>query len=84
VGLLLISGFAVFQTTGQVLLAPAIYLVIITLQNNVVSPYAYGNRLKLSPLAVMICCSGGSSGVFRACSSPSPSPPPTSVSTPAT
>jgi predicted PurR-regulated permease PerM len=54
VGLLLISGFSVFSGLGQVLLAPAIYLVITTLQNNVVSPYAYGNRLKLNPLAVMI------------------------------
>jgi len=54
VGLLLIDGFSVFPTLGQVLVAPAIYLVISTLQNNVVSPYAYGNRLKLNPLAVMI------------------------------
>lgn len=55
VGLLLITGFTVFAGVGKVLLAPALYLVITTLQNNVVSPYAYGNRLKLSPLAVMIC-----------------------------
>ena len=54
VGLLLIDGFSVFSGLGQVLLPPAIYLVISTLQNNVVSPYAYGNRLKLNPLAVMI------------------------------
>ena len=54
VGLLLIVGFSVFSGLGQVLLAPAIYLVISTLQNNVVSPYAYGTRLKLNPLAVMI------------------------------
>src|SRR5882672_9157182 len=54
VGLLLISGFSVFSGLGEVLLAPAIYLVITTLQNNVISPYAYGNRLKLNPLAVII------------------------------
>jgi len=54
VGLLLIDGFSVFPGLGQVLVAPAIYLVISMLQNNVVSPYAYGNRLKLNPLAVMI------------------------------
>ncbi len=54
VGLLLIDGFSVFSGLGQVLLAPAIYLVISMLQNNIVSPYAYGNRLKLNPLAVMI------------------------------
>ena len=54
VGLLLIIGFTHFDGS-KVLLAPALYLIITTLQNNVVSPYAYGNRLKLSPLAVMIC-----------------------------
>ncbi|HXG98677.1 MAG TPA: AI-2E family transporter [Gemmatimonadales bacterium] len=54
VGLLLIDGFSVFPGLGRVLLAPAIYLVISMLQNNVVSPYVYGNRLKLNPLAVMI------------------------------
>ena len=55
VGLLLITGFTTFSTTGHILLAPALYLVITTLQNNVVSPYAYGGRLKLNPVAVMIC-----------------------------
>ncbi|HWC72715.1 MAG TPA: AI-2E family transporter [Gemmatimonadales bacterium] len=54
VGLLLITGFTVFSGVGKVLLAPALYLVITTLQNNVVSPYAYGGRLKLSPLAVLL------------------------------
>jgi len=54
VGLLLISGFSVYAGLGHVLLAPAIYLIISMLQNNVVSPYVYGNRLKLNPLAVMI------------------------------
>ena len=55
VGLLLIAGFTAFSRMGEVLLAPAIYLIITTLQNNIVSPYAYGTRLKLNPLAVMIC-----------------------------
>jgi len=55
VALLLVTGFTVFSGTGKILLGPALYLVITTLQNNVVSPYAYGDRLKLSPLAVMIC-----------------------------
>lgn len=53
VALLLMIGLTEFEG-AKVLLAPAIYLVISTLQNNVVSPYAYGNRLKLSPIAVMI------------------------------
>ena len=53
VALLLMIGLTEFEG-AKVLLAPAIYLVVSTLQNNVVSPYAYGNRLKLSPIAVMI------------------------------
>jgi predicted PurR-regulated permease PerM len=55
VGLLLISGFTTFAHVGHALIAPAIYLVITTLQNNVLSPYVFGGRLKLSPLAVMVC-----------------------------
>ncbi|MFN2571160.1 MAG: AI-2E family transporter, partial [Gemmatimonadales bacterium] len=55
VALLLITAFSTFSTTGQILLPPALYLIITTLQNNVVSPYAYGGRLKLSPVAVMVC-----------------------------
>lgn len=55
VGLLLITSFTVFTGLGQILLPPALYLVITTLQNNVLSPYLYGNRLKLNPVAVMIC-----------------------------
>jgi predicted PurR-regulated permease PerM len=55
VALLLVTGFTTFTGTGHILLAPALYLVITTLQNNVISPYAYGGRLKLNPVAVMIC-----------------------------
>ena len=55
VGLLLITSFTVYQGLGQVVLPPALYLVVTTLQNNVLSPYLYGNRLKLNPVAVMIC-----------------------------
>jgi predicted PurR-regulated permease PerM len=54
-GLLLISSLTTFTHTGHALVAPAIYLVITTLQNNVVSPYVYGGRLKLNPLAVVLC-----------------------------
>ena len=55
VGLLLITSFTVYSHVGQIVLPPALYLVITTLQNNVLSPYLYGNRLKLNPVAVMIC-----------------------------
>lgn len=52
--LLAISAFATFDSIGQVLLAPGSYLAITTIQNNVVSPFAYGNRLKLNPVAVLL------------------------------
>jgi len=35
-------------------LAPGIYLAITTLQNNLVSPLAYGRRLRLNPVAVLV------------------------------
>ena len=47
-------AFATFDGIGPILAAPAAYLVITTLQNNVVSPIAYGNKLKLNPVAVLI------------------------------
>ncbi|HYX81559.1 MAG TPA: AI-2E family transporter [Gemmatimonadales bacterium] len=55
VALLLVTAFATFSTTGKILLPAILYLVITTIQNNVVSPYAYGGGLKLNPVAVMIC-----------------------------
>jgi predicted PurR-regulated permease PerM len=54
VGLLLITAFTTFTSTGRVILPAALYLVVTTIQNNVVSPYAYGGRLQLNPIAVMI------------------------------
>jgi len=51
---LTIVAAATFDHVGRILLVPASYLLITTLQNNIVSPYAYGNRLKLNPVAVLI------------------------------
>lgn len=51
---LLLVGLASFQTVGHALLPPAVYLLITTLQNNLVSPIAYGRRLKLNPVAVLV------------------------------
>lgn len=48
------AGFATFDGIGQVLLAPGAYFAITTIQNNVVSPYAYGNELRLNPVAVLL------------------------------
>ena len=55
VGLLTITGLTTFPGIGHALLAPICYLAITMLQNNVVSPFVYAGRLKLNPLAVMVC-----------------------------
>lgn len=54
VALLTVVALATFNTVGHALAAPASYLLITTVQNNVVSPYAYGTRLKLNPVAVLV------------------------------
>ena len=52
--LLSVAGLATFQSIGQAALAPLAYLLITTLQNNLVSPVAYGRRLRLNPVAVLV------------------------------
>jgi predicted PurR-regulated permease PerM len=52
--LLTAVGLATEQSVGHALLAPGAYLLITTLQNNFVSPIAYGRRLRLNPVAVLI------------------------------
>jgi predicted PurR-regulated permease PerM len=47
-------GLATFDSVGKALLAPGAYLLITTLQNNLVSPILYGRRLKLNPVAVLV------------------------------
>jgi predicted PurR-regulated permease PerM len=59
IGFLTIAAFATFDTVGKVLLAPGAYLAITTIQNNVVSPFAYGNRLQLNPVVVLISTLAG-------------------------
>src|SRR5467141_3859862 len=55
VGLLTITGLTTFPGIGHALLAHMCYLAITMLQNNVLSPFVYAGRLRLNPLAVMIC-----------------------------
>jgi predicted PurR-regulated permease PerM len=52
--LLTAAAFSQFDTLGHVLLVPGTYLIIAALQNNVVSPLVYGQRLKLNPVAVLV------------------------------
>jgi predicted PurR-regulated permease PerM len=52
--LLSAAAFSQFDALGRILLVPGIYLVIAALQNNLVSPLVYGQRLKLNPVAVLV------------------------------
>ncbi len=54
VTLLTLVGFATTHGTGHALLGPILYLVITTVQNNVVSPVVYGRGLELNPAAILI------------------------------
>jgi len=52
--LLTATAFSQFDALGRILLIPGTYLVIAALQNNLVSPLVYGQRLKLNPVAVLV------------------------------
>ena len=52
--LLTATAFSQFDTLGRILLIPGTYLIIAALQNNLVSPLVYGQRLKLNPVAVLV------------------------------
>jgi len=52
--LLTLIGLATFDSVGQALVTPGVYLLVSTIQNNLVSPFAYGRRLKLNPVAVLL------------------------------
>jgi len=52
--LLTLVGLATFDSLGHAMLPPLTYLAITTLQNNLVSPIAYGRRLRLNPVAVFV------------------------------
>lgn len=52
--LLSLVGLATFDSVGHAFLPPLVYLTITTLQNNLVSPIAYGRRLRLNPVAVLV------------------------------
>jgi predicted PurR-regulated permease PerM len=54
IAMLSITAFATFDSIPRILAVPGSYMLVTTLQNNIVSPFAYGKRLKLNPVAVMI------------------------------
>ena len=54
VALLLIAGLASGGSLFHALLAPLSYLTVSSLQNNLVSPAAYGRGLRLNPWAILL------------------------------
>jgi predicted PurR-regulated permease PerM len=71
VGLLFLTGLAGDGGLVHAAIAPAAYLVITTLQNNLISPAAYGRGLRLNPAAILIAVMfwgllWGVAGVFLA------------------
>jgi predicted PurR-regulated permease PerM len=54
IAFLSITAFATFDNVGHILLVPFSYLAITTIQNNAVSPFAYGSSLKLNPVVVLL------------------------------
>jgi predicted PurR-regulated permease PerM len=51
--LLFIAGVSTSMGLTHALVGPAIYLVVTTVQNNLVSPLAYGKGLRLNPTAIL-------------------------------
>jgi predicted PurR-regulated permease PerM len=49
-----ITGFASFDGVGQILLPPLAYITVSTIQNNLISPFAYGSGLRLNAVAVLL------------------------------
>lgn len=47
-------GLATLDSVGMALVTPGAYLAVSTIQNNLASPFLYGNRLKLNPVAVLV------------------------------
>jgi predicted PurR-regulated permease PerM len=52
--LLLLAGLAGGNGFAHALIAPLVYLGVTTLQNNLVSPLAYGRGLRLNPTAILL------------------------------
>ena len=53
-GLLAVVAFGRFHGLGHIAAVPLTYLLIATIQNSLVSPIVYGNRLRLNPVAVLV------------------------------
>ena len=51
---LTLAGLTVFDTVGQALLPPAVFLAINLVQGNLVSPMLLADRLTLNPVAIIV------------------------------
>jgi predicted PurR-regulated permease PerM len=49
-----VTAFATFDGLGQILLPPLAYTLISTIQNNLISPFAYGTGLRLNPIVILL------------------------------
>ncbi len=56
---LAVVGLASGGSAASALAPPATYLLVSTLQNSFVSPIAYGRRLRLNPLAILVAVLAG-------------------------
>ena len=54
IGLLLVTGLATTPSLVPALLPALVYFAVTSLQNNVVSPVAYGKGLRLNPTAILL------------------------------
>ena len=52
--LLAVTALTTFDSVTHIIIVPAAYLLIATMQTSVVSPLAYGERLRLNPVAVLL------------------------------
>ena len=56
---LTVTGLASTGSIAAVLAPPGVYLLVSTLQNNLVSPLAYGRSLRLNPFAILVAVLAG-------------------------
>jgi predicted PurR-regulated permease PerM len=49
-----VTAFATYDSIGQILLPPLAYITVSTIQNNLISPFAYGSGLRLNALVVLL------------------------------
>lgn len=53
-GLAAVSAVVTFPSLGYALLAPAIYTIVVTIENQLVSPYVLSRRLEINSVAILL------------------------------